>query len=262
MPVMPVDRRLRRELSEVIAAHMRDPANPRAFYERVVAIHEELGRAPAQEADHSATEIADEIRMLFECSKPHERFDSPETWEQYRRYLAFLRTDRALPVAPAALSGAAPSMMLSGSFPPRRLAWVLLLALLLSLAAWPWASWYLFAACWVISPLIWLVCTVEQGGETENRAWPFESDAQWREHERLLADMNLPASWATSLHYRRSLPRWWHATVFALSMGLLMLVLYCLVASIWPLLVIAMSLARYDETGDNDSSSDAAPAAR
>ena len=39
------------------------------------AIHAELGRAAAPEADHSAAEIADEIRLLFECGKPHERFD-------------------------------------------------------------------------------------------------------------------------------------------------------------------------------------------
>jgi hypothetical protein len=258
---MPVDRRLRGELADAIVAFMRDPGDPRVFHARIAAIHAQLSRAPQQDADHSAAEIADELRMMFECGKPHERLDSAETWEQHRRYLAFLRTERALPgtSVTATATAAAPSMMLSGAFPPRRLAWVLLLALLLSLAAWPWAGWYVFVACWIVSPLIWVVCTVEHGVETENRAWPFESDAHWREHERLLSDMNLPASWESSPHYRRRLPRWWHAAAFAISMGLLMLVLYVLIASIWPLLVIAMSLARYDETGD---SPDAAPATR
>ena len=268
---MPVDRRLRGELADTIAAYMRDPGDPRAFYARVVAIHEQLSRAPEQEADHSAAEIAAELRMMFECGKPQERFDSAEAWESQRRHLAFLRTERMLAAMspPATVTTttttttttatAERTMKTIGSFPPRRLAWALLLAMLLSLAVWPWASWYVFAACWVISPLVWLLCSVEHYHDTEKTAWPFESEAQWRAHERLLTDLNLPPSWKASPHYRRSLPRWLHATVFAMSMGLLMLVLYFFMALIWPLLVIAMSLARYDEPREG---SDAAPAAR
>ena len=258
---MPVDRRLRGELAKTIAAYMRDPGDPRAFHERVVAIHEQLGHAPEPQADHSAAEVAAEIRMMFECGKPHERFDSAAAWESQRRHLAFLRTDRTLAATPTTTQAAAERAMRTiGSVPPRQLAWALLLAMLLSLAAWPWASWYVFAACWVISPLVWLLCSIEHYHDTEKTAWPFDNDAQWREHENLLADMNLPPSWKASPHYRRSLPRWLHATVFAMSMGLLMLVLYLFIASIWPLLVIAMSLARYhDEPRDR---ADAAPAAR
>ena len=253
---MSVDRRLRGELADTIAAYMRDPGDPRAFYQRVVAIHEELGRLPEPDSDHSAAEIAAEIRMMFECGKPHERFDSAEAWESQRRHLAFLRTDRSLaPTLTAETRAAAERTMRTiGSFPPRRLAWALLLAMLLGLAAWPWASWYVFAACWVISPLVWLLCSIEHYHDAEKTAWPFDTEAQWREHESLLTDMNLPPSWKASPHYRRSLPRWLHATVFAMSMGLLMLVLYVLIASIWPLLVIAMSLARYDDDERRDHS--------
>jgi len=250
---MPVDRRLRNELAYALAAYMRDRSTPRDFYACVKRIHEQLSSAPASDADHSAAEIADEIRLMFESGKPRERFDTAEQWELQRRRLAFLRSERSLPTTPMAEY----NPLTDDQPPPRRLARTLLIVLLLSLAAWPWAGWYAFAACWAISPLVWLLVTFEHNNSSESTAWPFETEAQWRDHEVLLTGLKLPPSWEASPHYRRPLPRWWRATVVAAAMGLLLLVIYLLIASIWPLYVIAMSVARSDEPHDHH---DAAPA--
>ena len=209
---MPVDRRLREELVHVLAAHLRERMDRDELLARLKRIHDELAAASASNADQAAIAIADEILVSLECGVGFELGGTSRKWELQRRRAAFLLSDLSQLPSCATWPRGATSPRVRGD------GWrdVLLLAMLLSLAAWPWANWYAFAACWLISPLIWLLATFEHHGDPSEGSWPFESEEQWLAHQPLLAPLKLPW-WEDSPHYRRPLPRWWRATAEAVS---------------------------------------------
>ncbi|MEA2709310.1 MAG: hypothetical protein QOF78_1911 [Phycisphaerales bacterium] len=234
---MSVDRRLRDELASVLAAHLREKGDAGEFLARLKATRNEL--ATARDADTSALTVADDCIIHIECSGDGELLQSPQDWDRYRRGIAFLLSDLSF-VRSDSTTAVPPERE-----PPRRLARALLLVMILSLAAWPWAQQYAFLACWIISPAIWLFATFEhrRGLDDEPPFWPFESQAQWEAHEPLLARMNLP-TWTDSLHFRRPMPRWRAGINRVATSALLLGALYLLTAAVWPLSVIAMSFVR------------------
>jgi hypothetical protein len=241
---MPVDRRLRDELAQVLAAQMRDGTSPDELLARVKRIHHDLESPSAGAVDYGALEIADEVIVPLECGQGTQSLDTPRAWEAQRRWMAFLLSE--LPSAASSRRNRNAAVR----EPPRRLARVLLLVMLLSLAAWPWVGRYPFVACWIISPLIWLLMTTARNGRAK-RAWPFESESQWLSHEPLLAKLDLPTSWATMPHYGRAMSRFCRWASNAITTGLLLLVMYLFTASIWPLSIIVMSFMRDAEPRDD-----------
>jgi hypothetical protein len=242
---MPVDRRLRTELAHVLAAHLRDRTPAAELLGRVKQVHDELQAPPGGMVDYAALEIADEVIVPLECGMGIRHLDTRRAWEAQRRSVAFLLSDLPLTASPRRnRSAGAPE-------PPRRLARILLLTMLVSLGAWPWVAGYAFVVCWIISPAVWLLMTSARNGRAK-RAWPFESESQWLSHEPLLAKIDLPTSWEASPHYGRAMSRSWRSATSAITTALLLFVIYLFTASIWPLSIIVMSFMRNADPRDRD----------
>ena len=248
---MPVDRRLRDQLADVLAADMRHGADADELLAQVKRIHNELAAPAAELADQGALEIADEVIVPLECGMQNDLLDTAAAWGAQRRRLAFLLSESSLPPSRRRNPAAAVRE------PPRRLARVLLVLMLLSIAAWPWAGPYAFIACWIISPLIWLLVTNARNGRFES-SWPFESESEWLRHEPLLAKLDLPTSWEASPHHPRAISRSWRSVTNAMTTALLFVAFYLFTASIWPLSVIVMSFMRDDHPRGDDAAAAAA----
>ena len=242
---MSVDRRHRDELAHVLAAHMRERPGSDELFAQLKRIHAELAAAAAaspDDADHTAIEVADEVMMRIECG--NERLDTEVMWQWNRRRIALLLSDLSLP---SATPGAGDIRSAGSREPPRTLARVLMVAMLLSLAAWPWVEWYAFAACWIISPAIWMVAAaMSQHDRRDESADPLDSAAPWSEHEALLANVDIPPAWDASPHYRGPVSRSLRTVSMWLTMALLVFAMYLFTASVWPVSIITMSFMRPD----------------
>src|SRR5262245_38566428 len=92
---MPVDRRLRDELAQVLAAHMRNGSDAQQLLEQLRSLHEQLAAT-----DPDAAEIADDVIFDSECDHDRATLDSLSRWNQCRRHIAFLLSDLSLPPPP------------------------------------------------------------------------------------------------------------------------------------------------------------------
>jgi hypothetical protein len=227
---MPVDRRLRDELAQVLALHMRDRTDAARLHGRLRALHDQL--API---DATAARIADDVLVELECGDDCKMLGSIQNWDFYRRRVALLLSDLAVPPREAPRESSHDLMH------ARTLARALLIVMIMSLTFAPWTKGYAFFACWIISPAIWLLATTKT--RTPSFGSPFESEAQWVAHEPLLHELYLPA-WEASPHYRKPVPQWRRAVSGAVTKVLLFGAVYLLTALVWPLSLVAMSFPR------------------
>ena len=167
------------------------PARDRVASALVAYLHGEIDYCALDEAtqtiktdDPAVRLFASGLWFLYDDLKSHPVSTTPEAWEGLRRMIAFLRSDLPLPRAAA--------------HPYRRqlrvVGWVDVGAILTAgTLAWVTAN-----AWWLLLPgaLVGLPVTawslLRDGHNDPLPYYPFESEADWRRHERLLDADRLP----------------------------------------------------------------------
>ncbi len=192
---MPTDRKSRGELLDALVSYMRGEIKSDEFDEKRAALLTE---------DKSAHAIADTLWHAYDDLVNHPISVTEECWHMLQRYAAFLRTDLELE-----------EVIKRRQHPNRGFAVLGLVALaaVFLLALWT-AAWAVLAGTWLVIGLVWVFVLPEPDTDPEvERLWqfaPFWNEQEWRQHEQLLDDLDLP-EYDPAVHHkpiRRNVGDW------------------------------------------------------
>ena len=260
---MPVHRPDRDRLAELLAAHLRGEVSN--LWDGPAA--ETLVTLSKSAEDDFVREIAGALLGLPRMGELP--IVPPQTWDDFRRTVAFLKTDlppASPPPAPFDEGGAE----LLDVWTAR----VHLAVLLAVLAAVPWLGWWPLVGCWAGSWLLAAAVPVVRWNwprpddrdfrETLKRwraYFPFEGEQEWRANEPNLQVLNVPAEPPAAFVGRRRGLRDTAAWVVVVALCvvpwlvLLAVVGAALMLAIWPLLLIGNALYGMQSAREDERSS-------